>query len=641
MLRSLIVICSFVYLMMPYNAFAGQFLGGELNYRLINSSGGVYTYELRLTLYRECLNPAEFDDPVLKIINSLNLSTNVHPVTYREIRLANPIKRIVPQTNLGYCVINQPQTCIEEFTFSQQLDLPASPEGYTIYYTSCCRNGVSNLVSASDNFGSEIIYNVPVLGQSFTFATFIPSHDSLANNSPASIADSVVMACKDRPFKYRIQYTDTDGDSIAIKPTLSLAKVTAATTIFPPLIFRSGYSTTEPLGSGILINDKGEVSGIPLTAGLFAIAFHIEEYRNGRLINRTRKDCQIDVFDCEIKKPDSVINCKNNVAMFEQANNSTNKFLWDFGVPDYASDTSVVKDPIYRYPQIGTFQVKLTVENPVGGCKDSVFTIAKMYAGALQPDFDWAGITCEGYPVTLQNTSKVADGTNITSYLWRVLNTNTVIGNKEQLVFTPQVQGTFPYPLAVNLIVQSDLGCKDSILKDILIYDKVVADAGPDRVLSFGDAYQINGLTSQHNATYQWTPAFGLNNPTVRDPVVRADRDIVYTLKVESPGGCSAIDTVSIRYMKGPAIYVASAFTPNDDGLNDILNVFPVGMDSFVFSIYNRWGQVVFASSDITKGWDGKVGGITQDPGIFFWTVHAKDLFGESVMKKGYVKLIR
>lgn len=628
-------------LMMPFIGGAGQFLGGELTYRLVSSGGGSYTYEVKLKVYRECSNPAEFDNPVLKIINSLDLSKNTHPLIYREVDLADPVKRILPKSKMGYCVVNDPQTCIEEYTFTRQVDLATSPEGYTIYYNSCCRNGISNLTAAADNFGSELIYNVPVPGQAFTFAAFIPSHDSLANNSPVSVVDSVIMACKGKPLNYRFQYRDADGDSIVIRPTSSLSKVSVATTIFPPLIYKPGYTVGQPIGNGVTISTNGEIAGIPQSAGLFAVAIQLEEYRNGKLINKARKDFQLDVFDCEIKAPANIINCQTNVALFENPNNVTNTFLWDFGVPDYIADTSVSKDPVYLYPQIGTFRVKLIVENTVSGCRDSVFTIAKMYPGALKPDFDWEGITCQGYPITLHNRSQVAAGTSIQSYLWRVLNTNTVIGNTASFSYTPQVTGTQPYPLAVNLIIQSDLGCKDSVLKDILIYEKVVADAGPDRILSFGETYQINGLTTPRFATYEWSPAYGLSNATVRNPVVQADRDITYTLKVENPGGCSDIDTVRFRYMKGPEIYVATAFTPNEDGLNDVLNFFPVGMESFVFTVYNRWGQIVFTSSDINKGWDGKVKGILQNPDTFLWKIQATDLQGKLVLKKGYVQLLR
>lgn len=632
---------SLIMSLLPLLVMAGQFFGGEITYRLISGGGGSYTYEVTLKVYRECFNPAEFDLPVLKILNTLDISKNTHPLTYREVKLDNPLVTLLPKTKMGYCVVNEPQTCIEQYVFQTFIDLPESPEGYTIYYNSCCRNGVSNLTNSSGNSGSELIYNVPVSGQAFTFAAFIPAQNIVVNNSPVSVNDSVVLACRGKSFLYRIQYRDADGDSIVIKPAAPLSKVSAATTSFPPLTFLSAYNINQPLGNGIVINSTGEVSGTPQSTGNFALALYIEEYRAGRLINRNRKDYQLNVFDCDIKEVNEVINCETNAALFEQANNSTNKFYWDFGVANYNADTSTAKDPVYLYPQNGTFNVKLVVENTVGGCKDSVFTTAKIYPGALKPDFEWTGIACEGYPLSFLNKSEVLAGTTIQSYLWRIQNTNAIIGRTPEVSYTPVVSGLLPYPLAVELTVQSDLGCSARKVKDILIYEKVVADAGPDRILSFGDTYTITGNTTERNATYIWQPAFGLSDATIRNPVVNANRDIEYVLKVENPGGCSSIDTVRFRYMKGPEVYVATAFTPNGDGLNDILHFFPVGMETATFTIYNRWGKIVFSSADSNYGWDGKVKNVLQDAGLFFWTVQAKDLQGKAFLKKGYVQLIR
>lgn len=93
--------------------------------------------------------------------------------------------------------------------------------------------------------------------------------------------------------------------------------------------------------------------------------------------------------------------------------------------------------------------------------------------------------------------------------------------------------------------------------------------------------------------------------------------------------------------MKGPDIYVATAFTPNNDGLNDVLNFFPVGMENAKLNIYNRWGRLVFSTADINQGWNGKVKDILQDTGVYAWIVKATDYNGQSIIKKGTVLLIR
>ena len=630
------------FLFAQISVWGGQFMGGEISYRFINRIGNEYTYELTFKIYRECFNPADLDDPVIRLINSTDLTRNIHPVIYREITLNNPVLTYLPYSYKDYCVINDPPHCIELLTYTTQIGLPFSPEGYTFYYTNCCRNGLTNLVSDAGNGGVEYVNTIPVPGQALTYVTYIPSHDSIMqNSSPVSVNDSIVYACKGKPFTYQFQFFDTDGDSLVIKPAGSLMKVNAATTNFFPLVFKAGYSSDSPMGNSITLNEEGVLSGTPSIEGFFAMALIIEEYRNGVLINISRKDYQVNVATCEIKKPPEIINCDDNIATFLQSNNATNIYHWDFGVPIINSDTSNDMQPIYLYPQNGTFQVKLVATNPSGGCKDSVFTTAKIYPDGLQVDFDWDGQTCAGQPLTFIDRTTSTAGAVPQNWTWRILNNNTTIGNTPSVTYTHVVSGTMPYPLAVRLIVQTDLGCKDSLVKDILIYENVHADAGPDRILPFGQVYQMQGNSTATGVSYLWSPSFGLNNPFIRHPEVSADRDIEYILEVNNETGCFDRDTVRFRYMKGPDIYVATAFTPNNDGLNDVLNFFPVGMDIARLNIFNRWGQLVFTTSDISIGWNGKVKGLIQDTGIYTWMVKAKDYTGNTIIKKGTVLLIR
>ena len=75
-------------------------------------------------------------------------------------------------------------------------------------------------------------------------------------------------------------------------------------------------------------------------------------------------------------------------------------------------------------------------------------------------------------------------------------------------------------------------------------------------------------------------------------------------------------DTVNIRVFKGPTFYVPTAFTPNGDGLNDIFRPTAVGIASMeYFRVFNRYGELVYETSDITKGWDGTYKGVKQNIG--------------------------
>jgi len=128
----------------------------------------------------------------------------------------------------------------------------------------------------------------------------------------------------------------------------------------------------------------------------------------------------------------------------------------------------------------------------------------------------------------------------------------------------------------------------------------------------------------------------------IPDPIASGTRDITYTLKVSTPIGCYGIDSIHVRYLKGPDIYVPTAFTPNGDGHNDVLRPFPVGIVKLdYFRVYNRWGELVFETSQYLQGWNGYYRGKPADPGGYVWVVKGEDERGRTFLKKGVAVLIR
>ena len=92
----------------------------------------------------------------------------------------------------------------------------------------------------------------------------------------------------------------------------------------------------------------------------------------------------------------------------------------------------------------------------------------------------------------------------------------------------------------------------------------------------------------------------------------------------------------------GTGIYVPKAFTPNNDGLNDILKAIPFGIKEFkYFSLYNRWGELVFTTKTFYKGWDGIFKGQKQSTGVYAWIAEAIDFNDKPIRVKGTTVLIR
>jgi gliding motility-associated-like protein len=160
----------------------------------------------------------------------------------------------------------------------------------------------------------------------------------------------------------------------------------------------------------------------------------------------------------------------------------------------------------------------------------------------------------------------------------------------------------------------------------------------------------IVGQLLQFNATggvsYIWSPATGLSSTTIANPVAKYDGSfdsIRYKVEVYDRYGCVDSAFVSVRIFKTiPYVFVPTAFTPNGDGLNDVLRPIAVGMQRInYFRVFNRWGQIVFSTSVNGHGWDGRVGGTLQSTNTYVWMVSAMDYLGKPYFRKGTVTLIR
>jgi gliding motility-associated-like protein len=121
------------------------------------------------------------------------------------------------------------------------------------------------------------------------------------------------------------------------------------------------------------------------------------------------------------------------------------------------------------------------------------------------------------------------------------------------------------------------------------------------------------------------------------------DGSITYIVRATNSIGCYGEDDLTVRVFKtGPDIFIPSAFTPNADGLNDIVRPILVGIKQLnYFRIYNRWGQLIFSTNQSGKGWDGRISGQEQPAGNFVFVAQAVDYTGRIVSKKGNVVLIR
>ncbi|MBS1510400.1 MAG: gliding motility-associated C-terminal domain-containing protein [Bacteroidetes bacterium] len=209
-------------------------------------------------------------------------------------------------------------------------------------------------------------------------------------------------------------------------------------------------------------------------------------------------------------------------------------------------------------------------------------------------------------------------------------------------VFTPPSPGVYTYVLQVS----DPFGCKasqqDTIVFTILPAAKVFA--GNDTFVAVNQQVQlkaidVNGVGLNQ---YRWSPSSGLNNAFISNPVATAFNKITYTVTASNAFGCVAKDDITLTVFAAADIFVPNAFTPNGDGVNDILRPILVGIKELkYFAVYNRYGQQVYYTTEPGKGWDGSVNGVMQNTSSYVWTVEAEDINGGMIKKNGMATLIK
>jgi gliding motility-associated-like protein len=165
------------------------------------------------------------------------------------------------------------------------------------------------------------------------------------------------------------------------------------------------------------------------------------------------------------------------------------------------------------------------------------------------------------------------------------------------------------------------------------------AFAGRDTSIVIGQPLQFNGSGAQF---YKWSPPTGLNRIDINNPIALLKDSITFVMTAYTEEGCFANDTVKVKvFSTAPDIFVPNAFTPEREA-NTVFRPLPVGISRLLFfRVFNRWGQLVFSTTQPGYGWDGRVAGKLQDAGTYAWMVEGIDYTGRNISKKGTMMLIR
>lgn len=204
----------------------------------------------------------------------------------------------------------------------------------------------------------------------------------------------------------------------------------------------------------------------------------------------------------------------------------------------------------------------------------------------------------------------------------------------------PEVCFTNVGTFTISLEVSSALGALSTTSSTIVVNEIPTLTAEKDTIIEIGGSASLEAIAST-SGNFIWTPDDYLSCDDCENTSASPQETMRYTVDFTDVNGCTAQDTVLVLVNFKTGVGVPSAFSPNGDGNNDILFVKGFGIEAMSFTIYNRYGEVVFYSTDQSIGWDGTFKEREENPGVFTWVLQYNFVDGKAGSKKGNTTLIR
>jgi gliding motility-associated-like protein len=181
-------------------------------------------------------------------------------------------------------------------------------------------------------------------------------------------------------------------------------------------------------------------------------------------------------------------------------------------------------------------------------------------------------------------------------------------------------------------------GCTGSTIVNVITFPFPIVTVTADTTIKYGELIRLNAFGATN---YSWSPPINLSCSDCEDPIATLSETTTYCVTGNN-GACidSACVTITLEIDCGD-VFVPSAFSPNNDGENDLVCAYGNCLESFVFVIYNRWGEKVFESSDKNTCWDGTWKGKELNSAVFVYILEGTLITNEKVTLKGNISLIR
>ncbi|MFA7274883.1 MAG: gliding motility-associated C-terminal domain-containing protein [Crocinitomicaceae bacterium] len=330
---------------------------------------------------------------------------------------------------------------------------------------------------------------------------------------------------------------------------------------------------------------------------------------------------------------DTIVCTASSFDLLANSFGSTNSFVWSSSISFLDTLNSAPMDSMITVSPLGSQTYYVKIENENCSRIDSVQILILSNSILLA---DTVGY-CEGETKDIIVT-ELLPALNF-QYQWSP--TSIIIGpTNSSTVSTNTMISQYLF-----VTVNAGFGCvfTDSIWLDVhnIATISVGASANPTAVPVGG----ISVLTATPpGASYSWTPTTGLSNPLSQITEAVVNQDTEFTVVV-TDGICTNTAKTKVTVFEyscaDPYIFVPNAFSPNADQENDVLFVRSQILDQILFRVFNRWGELVFETTDISKGWDGTFNGKLMDPDVYDYYLKAVCIDGQENIIKGNVTLLR
>lgn len=316
---------------------------------------------------------------------------------------------------------------------------------------------------------------------------------------------------------------------------------------------------------------------------------------------------RIDNVPQIILSPHDTVICSGDSIVLDAGLSNAASYLWNTG----ATSPSIV------ISQSGQYYITVFSE---GNCSASD-TINVEFKNIPKPDLGPDTLFCEGEPAYRLNV----DNAFYDNISWSTgANTNYIDVNES---------GTY-------WVKASSEGCNLSDTVSVIYNPIPQVSLGEDFILCEKDEVSLGWTSDLYGASYKWNTGQITNHISITDSGT-------YWLEVINPPHCMGSDTIHVKLEQCYCdIFIPNAFTPNEDGLNDIflpqISPYSCPHSEYHFIIFNRYGHTVFSTFDRNEGWNGSFNNQPCDVGAYMYYIKFREsMTGEMKFYKGDVLLLR